>query len=255
MAAANVGGGGVPIVPIVVGGVVLITHKHEGLSKEVREQIEQGNQFVVDLAEALAEASGESIGFTGLSINELGQHLQNITGLTLQELGEFLGVLPPRVSEGAPILVTEAADLHAELELLTDFIGPAAFPLPDLLQKLSQLLLNPSRVPGAPCPAPAPLLRDLLDIALGQFQGVIGETLGKVGDSIQDLLLPAFATGNNLTHFIQAILDDPVTAALNLVLGQRAQIDCVVDGSLGVGEIVLDTGLRHIKEAIRGALS
>ena len=146
MAAANLGGGGVPVVPIVIGGVTLITHKHEGLSKEVREQIEQGNQFVIDVAEALAAQSGQGIGFTGLSINELGQHLQNITGMTLQELGESLGVIPPRASEGAPILVAEAADLHVELELLTDFIGPSSFPLPDLLQKLSQLLLNPSHL-------------------------------------------------------------------------------------------------------------
>lgn len=255
MAEGAVGGGGVPVTQIVVGGIRLGLHKHEGLSAEAQAQIRQGNEYVVALAEAWQEFTGIPLGFSGTSIQELGQLLQAASGMSLQELGEFLGILPPRLFEGGPVLITDASDLHVEFDSLADFLGPLAFPLPELLQKLSQLLLHPSRMPGEPCLAPAPLLRDLLDLALGKLGGVIGETVAQVGSTLQELLIPAFIEGKDLSHFIQAILDDPITAALNLVLGQRAKIDCEVAGSLGVAESVIETGIKRLEKALAEALA
>ena len=107
-----------------------------------------------------------------------------------------------------------------------------------------------AREKAAYCILTPTLLRDLLDIALGRLEGGIGAMAVTVGQTVEDFLLPAAATGADLAHFVQAILDDPITAALNLVLGQRNQIDCVVEGGLGVAESVFATGVRHLEEKI-----
>lgn len=255
MAEGSVGGGGVPIAPIISGGLQLAFHKDKPLSPELIEQIEQGNQYIIDLAQAWEEFTGIPLGFQGTSIQELGQHLQAVSGMSMQELGEFLGVPPPPLFAGAPVLETMELDLGAELNEFLDIATSQSLSLDSLLEQLSQLLLNPKRAPGEPCLAPAPLLRDLLDLALGRIGGGIGAVIAKVGGSVKDLLLPGFSTADDLSHFIQAILDDPITAALNLVLGQRNQIDCIVEGSLGVGEGVLEAGVRKLKEAIAEAIA
>ena len=146
------------------------------------------------------------------------------------------------------------AALTRELGELVEFVTPQSIPFEGLLETFSQLLLKPTRVPGEPCLAPAPLLRDLLDVALGRITGGIGAMAVTVGQTVEDFLLPAAATGDDLAHFVQAILDDPITAALNLVLGQRNQIDCVVEGGLGVAESVFQTGVRHLEEKIAAGI-
>lgn len=152
-------------------------------------------------------------------------------------------------------LALEARRQHEDLTEFLGFMSPQALSLENLLEKLSQLLLVPTRRPGEPCLAPAPLLRDLLDLALGKIDGVFGTVFAKVGATVEDLLLPGFAAAEDLADFVQAILDDPITAALNLVLGQRSQIDCVVEGSLEAAAGVFGSQIRHIEEALTGALS
>lgn len=147
------------------------------------------------------------------------------------------------------------------LALLRSFGGRAhsfvteLFPDPNLLDKLFELLVNPPRAPGEPCLAPAPLLRDLLDLALGKIGGGIEAIFGKVKGTVLDLLFPAAVEGHDLERFVQAVLDDPVTAALNLVLGQRNQIDCESTASLGVGTGVIETLLRRVTGAVAEALA
>lgn len=132
---------------------------------------------------------------------------------------------------------------------------PHSFPLPGVLEKLADLLLNPPRVPGEPCLAPMPLLRDLLDLALGRGQGTIGTTLNKVKQTASDLLFPGFAKGEELARSVQAVLADPITAALNLVLGQRNQIDCEVTASVDVGESVIEAGFKRLVGFVEEALA
>lgn len=165
-----------------------------------------------------------------------------------------LEVLTPGVPSPRGVAAPAAAPL-AELGGFLDFIHPQSFPLEGLLETLSQLLLNPSRVPGEPCLAPTPLLSDLLDLALGKLQGGIGAIFGKVGSTVLDLLLPAATTGDDLGRFVQAILDDPITAALNLVLGARNQTDCVVEAGLGVGASVIETQVMHLEARLLEVLA
>ena len=216
MAEGAVGGGGVPIIPIITEGIRLGLHEHEALDPVLLEQISASNSFVLEVAEEFARQGGGQ-NFGGTTTKELIEYLIFASGMCLIRLAEFLGVIPPIVEGGSTLLVTGPEDVHAELDFTDSFISTqGAFPLPELLDTLAHLLLQPSRVPGEPCLAPAPLLKDLLDLALGRFGGVIGDILREVGGSVQDLLIPAFATGQGLNHSIQAILDDPITAALNL---------------------------------------
>lgn len=183
------------------------------------------------------------------------------TDLTAVQLEFMIGAanaalgVDPRFAPGFDDVATDAPVLPEELEGFLDFIHPQSFPLEGLLEKLAELLLNPSRVPGEPCLAPTPLLRDLLDLALGKLQGVLGSTITKVGSTVLDLLLPAAATGDDIGRFVQAILDDPITAALNLVLGARNQTDCVVEAGLGVGAGVIETQIRRLEDALAGVLA
>ena len=151
-------------------------------------------------------------------------------------------------------LASEVSELRAELGEALDFILPQSVDLPGLLEIMADLLLKPPRLPGEPCLAPAPLLRDLLDIALGKLKGVLGETVTKATDFVRDLILPAFAEGEELARFIESVLDDPITAALNLILGQRAKIECVVEGGLGVGIEVINTAIERLIEELMGIL-
>ncbi len=153
------------------------------------------------------------------------------------------------------VTVPHAGELLEDLGKAVDFVLPHTLSLEGLLEKLSELLLKPARGPDEPCRAPTPLLRDLLDVALGKIRGEIGSTVAKVGKTVLDLLTPAAATGADLAHAVQSVLADPVTAALNLVLGMQSQIDCEVGAALGVGESVLETGLKRLVGVIEEALA
>ncbi len=176
-----------------------------------------------------------------------------VTGIVTRvepvELLDEVVDLEPRLVMGGVEALAESLD-----EIMDLIASPSDLPL-DLLEKLAERLLNPVFVPGEPCLAPAPLLRDLLDWALGGLQGGLGAIFGKVKQTAVDLLTPAFAVGEDLERFIQSILDDPITAALNLVLGHRAQIECPADASLAVGTGVIEAGIERIEEWIAGAIS
>jgi hypothetical protein len=152
-------------------------------------------------------------------------------------------------------LSADVESLYAELEGAIDFTTAQSFPMPGLLETLSDFLLNPSYDASKPCLAPAPLLSDLLDMALGKVVGVIDATVAKVGQSVWDWLLPAGIEGDSLTGFVESVLADPVTAALNFVLGQRDRIDCVVTGEVSVGENVLEMLLRRLQGVLAEALA
>ncbi len=156
---------------------------------------------------------------------------------------------------GITVTLPHVGELLDDLGGAVDFVLPHTLSVEGLLEKLSGLLLEPPRVPGEPCLAPTPLLRDLLDVALGRIRGGIGETIAKVGKSVLDLLTPAAATGADLAHFIQSILADPVTAALNLVLGMQGQIDCEVTARKDVGESVIEAGFKRLVGVIEEALA
>ena len=186
-------------------------------------------------------------GLTPLQRDDFAENL--IVGtITVRDITE-------RLPETVDDLASEISALHEELSGFIEFITPASLDLEGLLEKLSQLLLFPQRMAGEPCLAPAPLLRDLLDLVLGKVFGGIGATVAKVVQKVEDFLFPAFAQGEDLARFIQAVLDDPITAALNLILGQRNKIDCVVEGGLGVGAQVIEFGIERIEDALEGILA
>lgn len=198
--------------------------------------------------------------FIGLTIGEMRQITaaegagdERFQGLSPAEMRQLLAAEITRTA--APEPLPNAAVLLEDLGGALDFVLPHTLSIEGLLEKLSELLLKPPRVPGEPCLAPTPLLRDLLDVALGKIRGGIGATVAKVGKSVLDLLTPAAATGADLAHFVQSILADPVTAALNLVLGMQDQIDCEVEGELSVGESVLEAGLKRLVGVIGEALA
>lgn len=253
---ANGGNGiqDIPVLRIVTGGIALALHTDPPLDPLIVAQIERGNDFILALARALTEKTGASILFTGTSIGELAAHLERITGMTLQELAIFLNVVPPPLEPGSPLLVQGSTDLAEALAVLRDFNSTQSFPIGDVLATFSNLLLSPTRVPGEKCLAPAPLLRDLLDLSLGKIGGLIPDVLTSVIGGVQDLLIPAFTDAVSLTRFVQAVLDDPITAALNLVLGQRNQIECIVEGALGVADAVFDAETQRLIDLTDGIL-
>jgi len=175
--------------------------------------------------------------------------------LGLEEAAAFLKKLNLEVVSGTVDLAEKAQQLLADIRGTATSIVARSLPDSRLVQTLSQLLLNPSRVLGEPCLARAPLLRDLLDLTGLRGEGVLREKVQQIADGFLDFFVPAAATGADLGHFVQAILADPITAALNLVSGQRSQIDCVVTAGLGVGEDVIETQIRHLEEALAEHLS
>ena len=177
------------------------------------------------------------------------------TGLKVRFRAPVAVLLGPGVVDGVERVVDEVESVVEQLGEVLDFVASPSFALPELLEKLADLLLNPSYDPAKPCLAPAPLLRDLLDLALGKITGGIRAIVGEVAQTAWDFLLPAGIEGEDLTRFVESILADPVTAALNWILGKRGQIDCVVTGGLSVGESVLETQVRRLDEALTGVLS
>lgn len=168
---------------------------------------------------------------------------------------ELVAGAPGREGASVEILESAARDLLKDLGDAADFVLPHTLSVEGLLEKLSELLLKPPRIPGEPCLAPTPLLRDLLDVALGKIRGGIGATVAKVGQTVLGLLTPAAIEGDDLAHFVQAILDDPITAALNLILGMQNQIDCEVTARKDVGESVIEMGFKRLVGFIEKALA
>ena len=156
----------------------------------------------------------------------------------------------PAQVQGGPGMRPVEEELAVALDFLTPQLG---LPL-DLFERLSDLLLNPTYVPGEPCKAAAPLLRDLLDMALGMGEGLVDQLFGGVNSTVEDYILPAFGTAQELADAVQAVLDDPITTAFNLILGQRGQIECPVDASLGVGIGVIEEQIRRLKRELAEAL-
>ncbi len=172
---------------------------------------------------------------------------------------KVLGLPPPETFESATLGLDGQLLLAKQMfDTLGDFIGPVLpeSPLfPEPFGTMIELLLNPPHLPGDPCLAPAPLLRDILDIALGRIDGGLNKIFGKVGATVEGLMLPSFGGAEDLAKSVQAVLDDPITAALNMILGQRARIDCEVGGSLSVGAGVIQTGIERIQKEIAELLA
>lgn len=159
-----------------------------------------------------------------------------------------------RLSGEVDDLVPDVEQLYGELEGAVASLLPSWFPEMEWLEGLFGQLLRPTYDPDKACLAPAPLMRDLLDLALGKFSGLIDATLGQVGQTVQDLLLPAATTENALEGFVRSVLDDPITAALNLVLGQRDRIDCVATGKLAVGSDTIEAQIQRVLKTVTEAL-
>ncbi len=172
---------------------------------------------------------------------------------------EALGLPPPDTFESSSLDLDDQLLLAQQMfATLGDFIGPvlpesSLFPEP--FGTMIELLLNPPRLPGDPCLAPAPLLRDILDIALGRIDSGLNGIFAKVGATVEGLMLPSFGGAEDLAKSVQAVLDDPITAALNMILGQRARIECEVGGSLSVGAGVIQTGIERIQKEIAELLA
>ncbi len=186
-------------------------------------------------------------GVTGRALDELIVAMAATQGIEIN-LEQLLAGTPDSVAFAFESVL---ADLGSFLEPIL----PHSLSLEGLLDKLAGLLLDPRRAPGEPCLAPAPLLRDLLDLALGKVSGTIGATLNKVKQTAQDLLFPAFAQGEALARSVQAVLADPITAALNMVLGQRGQIDCEVAAKVDVGESIIEAGFKRLVRFVEEALA
>jgi hypothetical protein len=190
----------------------------------------------------------------GVIDKEEGFILRDIdTSLSQAEQDALFVETRPAVAKDS--LIADVEGLYEELEGAIDFILPESLDLPELLEKLSGLLLKPTYVPGEPCLAPAPLLRDLLDVALGKIAGGIDAMVRKVGQTAWDFLLPAGIEGDDLGRFVESILADPVTAALNWILGKKGQIDCPVEARLGVGTGVLNTIMERLDKALSEVLA
>ncbi len=188
-------------------------------------------------------------------------------------LDSLAGITPGSKSAGANIAEIRADIIEAQKRPLALSVGPVILDLqeglgdaldfmlpqlgipPDLFDLFADLLFDPPRVPGEPCRAAPPLLRDLLDMALGRGAAIIGQILGQVGSTVEDALLPAFGTAQDIADAVAAVLDDPITAAFNMILGQQAQIECETDASLGVGVGVIEEQIRRLEKELSEALA
>ena len=206
----------------------------------IQQAINSGNLPLTAARAFLDSLSGTVPGQTGVGLNPAEIRTASFSGRLVAaqpQLGRITGVA------------------NRALDDVVEFLTPEVGVLPDLLKVLADLLLNPTLIPGDPCLASAPLLRDILDLALGQGKRVIEDLFGGVFDTVDDLLLPAFGSVEILTDSVQAILDDPITAALNMILGQRGKIDCEVGGGLGVGFGVIEAGAKILERHVAGLLS
>ena len=151
-------------------------------------------------------------------------------------------------------LLIESQALSDELAQSLDFRPTQSVVDPALFEKLAELLIDPTRTPGEPCLAPAPLLRDLLDLALGRAGGELGGIFDRAHATVEDFLFPAFGTAEALADSVQKVLEDPITAALNLILGQRGKIECETVGGVAVGVGVIERQIKRLEDALAEAL-
>jgi len=164
------------------------------------------------------------------------------------ELLALLEALEPGPTSFTPELVFQA------LSDALDFGVAQSGGIDGLLERLSGLLIDPARAPGDPCLAPTPLLRDLLDLALGKVGSTVDGLFGTVKAKVEDFILPAFGNSRVLAESVQKVLEDPITAALNLILGQRGKIDCVTVGGVSVGVGVIERQIKRLEDALAEAL-
>ena len=234
-----------------------------GFDKRVESNLSTFVDAIAARVNVIANAQGIQLNRTAVEWAELVEAIDSgVSGRELDELiiamaaTQGIEITLAQLVAGTPESVAFAFErVAADLGGFLDPLLPHSFPLPGILEKLADLLLNPPRVPGEPCLAPTPLLRDLLDLALGRVSGAIGDTLNKVKQTASDLLFPAFAKGEELARSVQAVLADPITAALNLVLGQRNQIDCEVAAKVDVGESIIEAGFKRLVRFVEEALA
>jgi len=165
-----------------------------------------------------------------------------------QDLLDQLEALQTEITVFTPELILQA------LTEALDFGVLQSDALPGVFKKLAELLIDPTRTPGEPCLAPAPLLRDLLDLALGRAGGAFGEILSGVRETVEDFILPGFGGAQVLADSVQKVLEDPITAALNLILGQRGKIECETVGGVAVGVGVIERQIKRLEDALAEAL-
>lgn len=234
-----------------------------GFDKRVESNLDTFVDAIAGRINSIANPQGIQLNRTAEEWAQLVEAIERgVTGRELDELiiamaaTQGIEITLEGLAAGTPESVAFAfARVAEELGGFLEPILPHSLTLSGLLDKLAGLLLDPRRAPGEPCLAPAPLLRDLLDLALGKVSGATTATLNKVKQTASDLLFPAFAQGEALARSVQAVLADPITAALNMVLGQRSQIDCEVEAGLGVGADVIETQIRRLEGALAEALA
>ena len=233
---------------------------HESVNEPFAEE-EEADSFIDTAVDFLSDIGEAIVTGLGATLTFVGDTLSTATAGITATSREIDLVIPRARVIAARFLRLRMKEAAAELENLQGGIvealqfGVPAPALPeDLFEKLAELLINPTRIPGEPCLAPAPLLRDLLDLALGRAGGVLGDIFGSVGETVEDFLFPAFGTAEALAGSVQAVLDDPITAALNLILGQRGKIECETVGEVGVGVGVIERQIKRLEDALAGAL-
>lgn len=183
----------------------------------------------------------------GAPVAEVNANLERAVALAVERLGQ--------VDPEAQRITSDVLALREVLAGALDFTLPQSNLPQEVLDRMAEELLHPTYDPDKACLPTTPLLQDLLDVALGQAAGGFGAAASKVKESVLDRLLPAFGNAEFLAHSVQKILADPVTAALNLVLSKRNQIDCPVEASLGLGIGVIETEIRRITGAVAEALA
>lgn len=156
---------------------------------------------------------------------------------------QFVASRPAKL-KGDPVTTTQ--DIFEELQAALNFTLPSTSLLPEPFQTFADLLLFPTFTPGEPCKAPAPLLKDLLDIALGRIDGGIDQIIAGTRGSVMDAMIPGFGAVEEIGDAVERVMEDPVTAALNLILGQKAHIDCETDAALGVGDRVIGSATERL---------
>lgn len=198
------------LVNVFVGGVSIGTSNTPGEFQHVFDAIEFAREERLRLEELFAETGDP--------------HIQEQINALAHGIGDLLGTLP-----GAIKSVSAPSTLSAES-----------------IKAMGEAVLAPPPRPEEACLAPAPLLRDLLDLGLTKAAALLDQVTGGISARFINALTPAFATGESLTRAIQSILADPVTAALNLVLAKGRQVDCQVTAHKDVGESAIEMAFKRL---------
>ena len=209
----------------------------------------KGVEVFTNLVEVFID--GVSIG-TSISPGEFSIVFDGIEHATQERLrleAEFAITGDPRIQEQILALARGVRDLLGSISGVVEAKTVSALPDATSIKAMSEQAITPSRPLTEPCLAPAPTLRDLLDLGLARIEGVLGLNFREIANSVLSLLTPAAATGDSLTRSIQSILADPVTALLNLIRGQESQVECLIKAHIGIGEGEIE-GVIHELEAV-----